>query len=384
MISAARLAWFQLRRQKVRFAVALAGVAFAVALMLMQLGFHDALFTSAVIVHRRLAADVVLIHPNYTILPFPALFARRRLYQALGFDGVESVTPLYTGIARWKNPITGRSRNIFVLGVDPSEDVLDVPEVRAARAVMRYPDVVLYDELSRPEFGPVAATLRAGDEIGTEVDGRRVTVKSLFRLGCSFGIDGTVVASDLNFHRIFPFQSPGAISLGLVKLRPGADATRVRAALSAALPHDVDALTREEFIAREVRYWETNTPIGYVFTFGVLMGLVVGAIIVYQILFTDITDHLSEYATLKALGYTQRYLASVVLMEALILAVVGYLPAIGVCVWLYGLTASATRLPMRLAPGRALLALCLTIVMCWVSGLIAMRKLRAADPAEIF
>jgi putative ABC transport system permease protein len=384
MISAARLAWLQLRRQKVRFAVALAGVAFAVVLMLMQLGFRDALFTSAVVIHRRLTADVVLVHPNYNILPFPALFPRRRLYQALGFDGVESVTPLYTALGRWKNPVTGLSRTIFVVGIDPVEDVLDVPEVNAARTLMRYPDVVLYDELSRPEFGPIAATLRAGEEVGTEVSGRRVTVGGLFRLGCSFGIDATMITSDLNFLRLFPYQAPGAITAGLIRLRPGADPRAVRDALAAALPRDVDVLTKDGYIAREIGYWQKNTPIGYVFTFGVLMGLVVGAIIVYQILFADIADHLSEYATLKAIGYTRRYLAAVVLMEALILAVVGYAPAVGTSVWLYGVTAAATGLPMRLTPERAVLALGLTIVMCWVSGLIAMRKLSAADPAEIF
>src|SRR5262245_41666786 len=236
MISAARLAWLQLRRQKVRLAVALAGVAFAVVLMLMQFGFRDALFTSAVIIHRRLAADIVLLHPNYNIMPFPTLFSRRRLYQALAFDGVESVTPLYTALGKWKNPVTGRSRTIFVIGIDPAEEVLDLPEVRAGRALIRYPDVALYDELSRPEYGPIAAALRAGEEVGTEGSGRHITVKGLFPLGCSFGIDATMVTSDLNYLRLFPFQSPGAISAGLIRLRPGADPRTVRNAIAAGLP----------------------------------------------------------------------------------------------------------------------------------------------------
>src|SRR5690242_20862718 len=283
MISAARLAWLQLRRQKVRFAVALAGVAFAVVLMLMQFGFRDALYSSAVIIHRRLAADVVLLHPNYNIMPCPTLFARRRLYQALAFDGVDSVTPLYTGLGKWKNPVTGRSRTIFVIGIDPSEDVLDVPEIRDARTIIRYPDVALYDERSRPEYGPIAATVRVDGEMSTEVSGRAIMVKGLFSLGCSFGIDATLVTSDLNYLRLFPFQSPGEISAGLIRLRPGVDARAVRAALAAGLPADVDVLTRDEYIEREVGYWARNTPIGYVFSFGVIMGLVVGAIIVYQI-----------------------------------------------------------------------------------------------------
>lgn len=384
MISAARLAWVQLWRQKTRLAVALAGVAFAVILMCMQVGFRDALFGSAVTLHRRLVADLVLIHPHYNIIAFPTVFSRRRLYQALGFPGVESVTPVYTAVGRWKNPTTGRMRDLFVIGIDPAAEALDIPEVVARRDMIRQPDVVLYDERSRPEFGPVAAALRAGEEVITEVSHRQVTVKGLFPLGVSFGIDATVVTSDTNFLRIFPHRPPGAISIGLVRLAPAADARAVRDALAAALPRDVDVLTKQEYIERDVRYWATATPIGYVFTFGLVMGLIVGGIIVYQILFADIGDHLAEYATLKAMGYPNRYLGAVVFMEALILAVGGYLPGLAVSRWLYGLTQAATMLPMRLSPARGALVLALTCFMCSASGLIAIRKLRAADPAEIF
>src|SRR6185436_18363977 len=169
MISAARLAWLQLRRQKVRLSVALAGVAFAVVLMFMQFGFRDALFLSAVNLHRRLRADVVMIHPHYNIVAFPTSITRRRLYQALAFDGVASVTPLYTALGRWKNPLSGTTRDVFVIGVDPAAEVLDIPEVNARRDTIRYPHVVLYDELSRPEFGPVPATVRGGQDVVTEV-----------------------------------------------------------------------------------------------------------------------------------------------------------------------------------------------------------------------
>jgi putative ABC transport system permease protein len=383
-MSAARLAWLQLRRQKVRLVVAIAGVAFAVILISMQYGFRDALYRSAVGIHRRLRADLVMIHPHYNIVAFPTAIPRRRLYQALAFDGVESVTPLYTQLGRWKNPETGKTRDVFVIGVDPATVVLDMPDVDAQRDLIRYPDVVLYDALSRPEFGPVAATVRGGEELATEVSGHQVVVKGLFDLGTSFGIDATIVTSDGNFQRIFPQRSPGAISAGLVRLRPDADARAVRDAIAAALPRDVDVLTKDEYVEREVRYWSTATPIGYVFQFGVVMGLVVGGIIVYQILFADISDHLGEYATMKAMGYTNGYLARVVLMEALILAVVGYLPGIASATWLYGLTERATMLPMRISGDRALTVFWLTALMCAASGLIAMRKLRAADPAEIF
>jgi len=384
VISAGRLAWLQLRRQKIRLAVAFAGVGFAVVLMFMQFGFQDALFRSSVNVHQKLVADIVLIHPNYNFLGFPTSISRRRLYQALGIDGVASVTPLYTGLGRWRNPISGAARTIFVMGIDPAAEVFDIPEVNAQRETIRYPDVVLYDALSRPEFGPVAEIVKAGKDFTTEVTGHAVTVKGLYPLGASFGIDASCVTSDMNFLRMFPQHEPGIISAGLVRLRPGADVTAVRNAIAAALPNDVDVLTKQEYVTREIRYWASATPIGYVFSFGVAMGLVVGSIIVYQILFTDIGDHLAEYATLKAMGYRNRFLVAVVLMEGMILAIGGYFPGIGLCYWLYGVTESATKLPMRLSAERGALVFGLTAAMCVVSGLIAMRKLRAADPAEIF
>jgi putative ABC transport system permease protein len=384
MISAARLAWLQLRREKVRLAVALAGVAFAVILMFMQLGFKDALLRSAVNVHYQLRADLVLVHRNYAVLPRVTRFARRRLYQALGFDGVASVSPLHTGVARWKNPENGQLRELFVMAVDPARPALAIPGVADGLDDVRYPDRILFDRFSRPEFGPVPALLEAEREVVSEVNLHKVTVRGLFALGTSFGVDGSIVTSDLTFRHIFPTYPAGAVSIGLIRLEPGTDPAAVRDALAARLDRDVRVMTRQEFIDWEVAFWARSTPIGFVFTFGVVMGLVVGVIIVYQILFADITDHLAEYATLKAMGYTNRYLAAVVLMQATIVAVVGFVPGLLAAWRLYGLARERTMLSMNLVPPRMALVLGLTVVMCWVSGLIAMRKLRSAQPAEIF
>jgi putative ABC transport system permease protein len=203
-------------------------------------------------------------------------------------------------------------------------------------------------------------------------------------MGTSFGVDGTVLTSDLNFVRINPHLDLGHVGIGVVQLRPGADPVAVQAAMRARLPGDVKILTRAEMLAAEVHYWASATPIGFVFAFGVVIGLVVGMIIVYQILFADISDHLKEYATLKAMGYTNRYLSAVVLMEASILAVAGFLPGVAVCGRLYAVARQATMLPMAITLDRAAQVFALTLVMCWASAMIAMRKLRAADPADVF
>jgi putative ABC transport system permease protein len=384
VISAARLAWLQLRQRKVRMGVALAGVTFAVVLIAMQLGFQDALYRSAVNLHEHLLADVVLVHPYHNFVALPSTISRRRVYQALGYPGVASVASVYTTLAKFSNTETGRGRDIFVMGVDPAADVFDIPEVRAQRTVFRYPDVVLFDEQSRPEFGHVADRVRAGGPVATEIGGHHVTVGGLFPLGTSFGVDGSVIASEETFLRLFPYRSPGTIWLGLVRLLPGVDAIHVRDGLAATLPRDVRVLTKRQFMDQEIDYWATATPIGYVFAFGVIMGLAVGSIVVYQILFADISDHLDEYATLKAMGYANRYLATVVAAEALILGIAGFVPGLGLSWWLFGLARSATKLPMAVEPLRAFQLLSLTVGMCALAGLLAVRRLRSADPADVF
>ena len=143
-------------------------------------------------------------------------------------------------------------------------------------------------------------------------------------------------------------------------------------------------MTLDEYIAREKEYWNRRTPIGFVLTAGLLVGFAVGSVIVYQILYTDVLDHLHEYATLKAIGYTDRQLISVVFQQSVILSAIGFLPGLALSAWVYHLVREVARLPAELTIERAVGVLALTIAMCLVAGALAMRKLRAADPAEVF
>jgi putative ABC transport system permease protein len=356
-----------------------------VVLILMQLGFREALFKSAVRYHEALDYDLALLSPKTPFIVYPQSFARGRLYQTLGHEGVAEVTPVYLGQQVWKNPDDPRkTRLIFLVGIDPSRDVLDVPGIHDYWDRVRLADFVLYDRASRPEYGSVVARFEGGERVMTEVGDRRIEVAGLFELGTSFGIDGSVITSDLNFLRLFPHRSPGAIDLGLVKLEPGVDPDAVRDEIAASIPRDVEVLTRADFIAREKAYWDANAPIGYVFLFGVIMGLAVGGVIVYQILFSDVSEHLQEYATLKAMGYRNAYLFSVVLQESIILSLLGYVPGIAVTLGLYSVSTAATGLPLHMTAERAIFVLILTLAMCSISGAMALRKVRSADPAEIF
>lgn len=384
MIEALSLAWRQLARKKVRLIVALAGIAFADILMLMQVGFQDALFTSAVLLHRHLDADLVMIHPRYGYLMSTQSFSRRRLYQAIGYEGVESVAPLYIGLRGWKNPQTHETHPILVIGAEADRPGLDLAEVQAGRTSLRQADTVLFDIASLPKFGPIAQTVAGGLPALVEMDGHRVRVGGLFRLGTTFMADGNIVTSDLNFLRLFPTRRQGVIDVGLIKLKAGTNEGRVRRALADRLGGEVRILTRDEFAALERTFWDVNSPIGYIFSLGVLMGFIVGVVIVYQILYSDVADHLPEYATLKAMGYADVFLFAVVGYEAFLLAGLGYVPGLLVSRALYHVTEQATGLPMALTLDRAATTLLGTIVMCGLSGVIALRRIRTADPAEIF
>jgi putative ABC transport system permease protein len=378
------LAWRQLIREPLRLLIAVAGVAFAVILIFMQLGFEKALFDSSVTFHQRLAGDLFLISPQSDFLVSMKPFSRRRLYQAAGHAGVADVRSIYIGLHLWKNPENYSTRKIFIVGFDPRDSVLDITTLREQLPALQLADQVLYDALSRIEFGPIADRFRAGQPIATEVGTRKVSVAGLFELGTTFGIDGTLVTSDLNFRRLFPNRPPGLIDLGLIRLAAGSDAEAMRATLTAALPPDVLVLTKQGYIEKELNYWRTSTPIGFVFSFGVVMGLFVGTIIVYQILFTDVADHLAEYATLKAMGYRNAFLFTVVISEAVILAVLGFLPGLLLSWRLYLLAEAATHMPLTLSVPLGAKVLALTVTMCCISGALALRKIRSADPAEIF
>jgi len=381
------IAWLQLTRDKLRLLVAVLGVAFAVVLVCMQLGFQDALFRSSVQYHTQLRYDLALVSPKTEFIVRPQSFSRRRLHQVRGVQGVDGVTELYLGLGPWRTPdAPGEVRSIFVFGFDPADPRFDLPGIAAQRDLLKRPDVVLFDERSRPEFGPIPALLEqaGGQGVTTELSDRAVRVVGLFELGTSFGIDASVATSELNFRRIFPYRSAGQIDVGLIHLDPRADPETVRAAIEAKLPRDVLVLTRAGFVQREVEYWSRATPIGYVFSFGVIMGLVVGGIIVYQILFADVSEHLREYATLKAIGYTDMYLFGVVIQQALLLALLGFGPGLAASALLYRAAGEATRLPLQMHPGLALGVFALTAAMCAVAGAIALRKVRQADPAEIF
>ena len=364
---------------------AVAGITFAVLLMLVQQGFRAALFESSLRWHKALDYDLVMLSPKAECLLCVHDFPRNRVLQARGIEGVAATTPVYIGTGKWRNPENPEVVwPIFIAAFDPDERGFESIISESQRAQLRLPDTYLFDVLSRPEYGPVPALLETRERLMLEMNSRRVRIAGLFEVGNSFGINGALVTSDLNYLRLLPERHVSKVSAGLVQLEPQADAVATRDAIVAALPGDIVVLTRDEFMAMEVFYWNYNTPIGYVFNFGVIMGFFVGAIIVYQILFSDVQDHLQEYATLKAIGFSDGYLARVVLQQAGILAVAGFIPALLLTSQLFRQAGEATNLPLALTTDIGGQVLVLTLLMCVGAGLLALRKVRSADPADVF
>ena len=378
------LAWLLLTRQPLRLIVAIAGISFAGILMFMQLGFRDGLFDTSVTIHKLLDADLVLISPRSKSSISMSGFPKRRLIQALASENVEKIAPVNLNYLLWRNPENLKTRSILALGFNPSDSLLLDDEFAEKAERLKIPGRVLFDKLSRPEFGPIEDWFISDQKVETEVAGKRVVVEGLVELGPSFGADGNLITSRETFLRLFPANPKGSIEIGLVKLRSGSDPILISKILNKSLPNDVRVLTINQFIEFEKNYWRNSTAIGFIFSLGALMGFVVGCVVVYQILYSDVTDHLPEYATLLAMGYKLKSLLFVVAREGFLLALFGYLPAYFSGQILYSVVRSSTKLPIFMDANKTILIFVLILIMCMGSAGIAMRKLVDADPAEIF
>ena len=377
------LAWKQLIKEKARLAIAIGGIAFADVLMFFQLGMLNALYDSATSPHRQLQGDLVLVNHQVNTLIDMSSFPRTRLQQTLAYEGVSAINPVYVDFAPWRNPDTHLEKNILVLGFDPFNPAFDLSDAEGNVEQLPMLNRVLFDRASRPEYGAIAQSWQTQGTLEAQVSDRVVETVGLFSMGASFGADGNLIVSDSTFFNLMRERNPTQVDIGLIYLAPNAERELVQQQLQAGLPNDVSVLTVEEFAQREIDYWAKQGT-GFIFNLGVVVGFIVGIIIVYQILYANVSEHLPEYATLKAMGYSDRYLLIMLMQEALILAALGFLPGFFVSMGLYQVTYAATLLKTSMTINRGMLVLLLTILMCSASGAIAIRKLQAADPADIF
>ncbi len=384
------LAWKNLTHDLRRLLIAVCGVGFAVVLMFMETGFMNALFDSTVHILERLDGDLVLASKAQYALLAAETFPRTRVYQARGCPGVAGAYPLYIESfgGLWKPP--GRTEApIRVLAFEPGDPVFRIPQINRQAAALGARGTALADLRSKRKFhfGQTEAELLSRPT--AELNGRSVRLVGGFRLGTDFANDGNVVMSAADFARYFPWRVPGGdplarVDLAVVHVEPGAEVEQVKARLRDHLPDDVAVFTRQGFIDHETRFWSKSTPIGYVFMVGTVVGFIVGVIVCYQVIQSNIAESIREFATLKAMGYPNRYFMLVVLQMALYLSVLSFLPGLAVSLVMYRVLAAATGLLMLLTVPRAALIFGLTALMCIVSGCLAMRRVMEADPADLF
>ena len=378
------LGWLQLKHNKTRLLTAIAGITFADILIFMQLGFQDALYKTNTQYPRLLQTDIVLVSSQARNFNSLFTFPQRRLLQAMDIPGVKSADELYIASVEWRNPQTREKTSLLAIGQNPDQPALNLPAINQQLDAVKMPNTLLFDKAARGDYQEVISQVEEGKPVTTEIARRTVTIAGLFELGASFGDDGAVVTSEENFLRLVPKREPGTVSMGLINVESGYEAEEVRAVLNNYLPEDVQAFTHAEYVDFELNYLKTNSAIGFIFTLGSAMGFIVGIVIVYQILSTDVNDHLPEYATFKAMGYENSYLLGVVFEEAIILSLVGFVPSVLISLVLYTLTAGATSMAITMPMARVIVVFILTIFMCNISGAIATRKLQAADPADMF
>jgi putative ABC transport system permease protein len=387
------LAWLNTTSKLPKLALASSGIGFAVVLMFMQIGFLNGLFDSAVQILRLLDADYILLSPARYTVPSEQRFEIQILNRVKSISGVHSVQPIYIDRSMSEIRVMGNvSRSIRAIGVPQNSEVFTDPEMNArVKQLIRVDDAVV-DRKSKEKYGfEKNDPIRLREQVA-ELSGKQVKFVDWVEIGTDFVYDGSLVISDRAVEHFFPFRNPRgspleAVDLGLVKLASDRSKSEVEQTLreiEESLGQSVQIISKGDLVKREVGFWQRNTPIGAIFTIGTIMGLFVGIIICYQILFTDISDHLPEFATLKAMGYGTSYFLRFVFLQSLYLSIFGFIPGWLISWCLYLFLAEWTGLVMRLTSGRLALVFVLTLVMCTTSGLLAVRKLISADPASLF
>lgn len=379
------LAWYNLISDRRRLLIAAAGIGFAVLLMCAQVGFYFALLDSTVELLERCNADIFVKSTNRYSLVNREGFSIRRLRQAEACEGVTATYPLYLEptLAVWRSVEDGLPRWIRVIGFDTSQPVLQLPGVSDSEQELSAPLTAISDRQSKSIYGPI------GPGTESELTGKRVRIVGQFDLATDFMNDGNLIVSERNFARYFPMRAGNTptlddVDLGLIQVAQGHDVQSVLKALKEVLPRDVDVLSKAEMVQQERSFWQRSTPVGVVFGMGTVMGFIVGVIICYQVLFSQLEDFMPEFATLKAMGYSFNYFLGVVIQQALLLAMLGFIPGLIASAILYQGIGAWTGLLMRLTIGRTFVVLLLTVSMCVASGFLAIRKVRSADPAELF
>jgi putative ABC transport system permease protein len=373
-----QIAWRILAHQKGRTALATGGIFIAILLIFIELGFFVAVPQGGMLIYDHMRFDLLVVSDKYLFQAASGQVPRSILTTAQTVPVVARVTPVYLGGAKWQDLAGGPKLDIAVLGIDPTSGAFAVPDIERQESALDRPDTVLVDTATRSLFGPLVA--------GRVVDiaGRPMTIGGQYQLGTGFLGLGVALVSEAAFFRLFAGRPPDSVNFGLVTLTPGTDAAEAARALQAALPPSVRVFTRPELVAHEVAYWTTRTATGLIFGSGLVVAFIVGIMVLYQTLSTQISRQLPQFATLKAIGYRDRYLNAIVLTESFLIMFVAFVPALAAALAVYALVRNQTLLPLSLDAAELAAVFAITLAMAAASAFLSLGGLRRADPAEIF
>ena len=378
------IGWLQLRYNPARLFAALAGVAFANILVFMQMGFLGALEETTKFPYRLMDADIFISSSDAHTLSDGSPLPRQRMLQALAAQGVSAASPLYVGKIEWDVPDEDTA-SLLVMGIDPRQPMINTASINGQIVDLARLGTAILDTRTRHLPKNMLANISNTNPRRIEINGTTVDVIGSVNLGGGFEADGYMIVSAATFLKLFPKRSAGAPSHLLIQAHGISNTGDLVANLQSLLPgSDTQVRTLNAAAKEDERYQTHERPVGIVFGFGIIIGVLVGAIITYQVLSTDVADHIKEYATMKAIGYRQPFFLSIVFEEALVLAFLGFIPGILISLVLYKFVGASTGLPLGMTVLRPPVVLIGTVVMCSISGMIATRKLVAADPADLF
>ena len=372
------LAWRILSHDKGRTALAVAGVFLAIVLVFVQLGFFIAVPRGGMLLYDRTRFDLLVASTAYEYQVQPGAFPLSQLDRAKTAPEVALAAPLYFGSAKWRSGEDGKAPDVFVIGLDPQDPIFDSEDIHRQLSLLNRPDTILVDSATRPMFGP----LTAGRVV--EIESDKLMIGGDYVLGTGFMGLGVILISAKNFVRLFPFRNLDQVNLGLIQLKPRVDPDRAAASLRNLLGGDIRVFTRPELEAHETAYWTTRTSVGLLFGSGLIISFIVGVMVVYQILATLVGRQLPQFATLKAVGYGDRFLVGTVITMALLIVLTSFFPALAAAVGVYAVIRDETLLPVEMSVARIAVVFGATLAMAAASALLSMSSLRRADPADLF
>ncbi len=372
------LAWHNTLQNKKRTFAAVAGITFSVLLVFMQLGFLQTARTNSTIVYNYFDFDLVIVSSRFESMESAHLFDSARLLQARVVPGVAEAGILNYGRSRWRDPENkNKGSSCMMIGFDLNPAFIRSPEHRAKLPLLTRRDTVMLDSFSHPDYG----VQRIGKEV--LINQSTVSIAAVYEMGVGFQAEGSVIVSTETFAAIRR-QGLRDLTFGLIKATPGTDILELKTRLTKSLPQDVIVFTKTELVERERNYYVNVKPIGIMFRAGAFVAFCVGGVILYQVLASEISNRLRELATLKAVGFTVPYVYGVGVQQALLFASMSYGPAFIFSLITFKLVYWASHIPMFMTWSLALTVLGLSVTMTSVSSVLALQKVKRADPADLF